>query len=385
MKTINIEGKYNIAKAFVVADESTAIDQHALAQIKMICDDEVSKDAVIRIMPDVHAGKVGPIGLTMKLKHKRIIPNLIGNDIGCGLIVYKIATKHKLTDSDFTKLDKVIKEYVPSGNKVHKSVDVETILKATPKINTPMNFDKVALSMGTLGGGNHFIEVDVDEEGNYYLCVHTGSRSMGAIINDYYNKKGQEVLKAKGIEVPYEMTYIEGDLYDDYEWDCNQAVDFAYLNRQTIAETICKKMGWKIQSEMWDGIHNYLDYNNTLRKGSACDADPIYDYRVYIPINMKDGIIYGTSKYYRNPDWNDSIPHGSGRLIKRSEVKDSVSLTMFKNEMKGIYSSCVRKDTIDESPFAYRRIEEIKEVVSEVIDVEGVLRPVYNFKAGGKE
>ena len=390
MKEILIEGKYAAAKVFTVDNEEHAIDPHAMAQIKMICDDEISKDAVIRVMPDVHAGKVGHIGLTMKLAHRRVIPNLLGNDIGCGLSVFKLYTKNKkLTASDFAKLDKVIHERVPAfGN---DNIIHEDAVKLIDDLvfDAPIDVNRAAATFGTLGGGNHFIEIDQDEEGNYYLSIHSGSRAIGPMINDHYNRIGQKILKDKGIEVPYEMTYIEGDLYDDYVFDCVRAMYFASLSRRRMADEICKGMKWKINQTMWNMYHNSISYKHVLRKGAAfigseydpdnldeCHDDPM----VYIPINMKDGILYGKVK--PNQDWNFSVPHGSGRLIKRSDVKNTVSLSMFKKEMEGIYSTSVDRDTLDESPFAYRRIDELRSAISGVVDVLGVLKPVYSFKAG---
>ena len=382
MKEILIEGKYATAKVFAVDSDAHAIDQYAMAQIKMICDDEVSKDAKIRVMPDVHAGKVGPIGLTMKLAHDRIIPNLIGPDIGCGISVAKLdVKKKKLTASDFEKLDKVIRENIPSGSKRHaddRHFD-HGIYHILNRVSLNIDVEKVKRSYRTLGGGNHFIEIDQDEDGNYYLVIHTGSRSLGPMINTYYNNEGQKVLKEKGIEVPYEMTYVEGDLYTKYIRDVRLASSFAFLNRTSIAIEIATKMKWKMSS-IKDHPHNYFDIiDNVLHKGSTANNGSM----VYIPVNMKDGIIYGDP--VDNEDWNNSLPHGAGRLIKRSEVANSVTLSMFKKEMDGIYSTSVSRETLDESPFAYRRIDEIKEAVSEVIDVNGILKPVYNFKAGGNE
>lgn len=382
MKEILIEGKYATAKVFAVDSDAHAIDQYAMTQIKMICDDEVSKDAKIRVMPDVHAGKVGPIGLTMKLTHDRIIPNLIGPDIGCGISVTKLdIRKKKLTASDFKKLDKVIRENIPSGSKRHaddRHFDPE-IYHIIRRLSLNIDVEKVKRSYCTLGGGNHFIEIDQDEEGNYYLVIHTGSRSLGPMINTYYNNEGQKVLKEKGIDIPYEMTYVEGDLYTKYIRDVLLASSFAAWNRVAIAVEIAVRMKWRLIG-MKDQPHNYFDeVEKILHKGSTANDGST----VYLPVNMKDGIIYGSP--IRNEDWNNSLPHGAGRLIKRSEVANYVTLSMFKNEMDGIYSTSVSRETLDESPFAYRRIDEIKEAVSEVIDVKGILKPVYNFKAGGNE
>lgn len=382
MKEILIEGKYATAKVFAVDSDAHAIDQYAMVQIKMICDDEVSKDAKIRVMPDVHAGKVGPIGLTMKLAHDRIIPNLIGPDIGCGISVAKLdVKKKKLTASDFEKLDRVIRENIPSGSKRHaddRHFDPE-IYHIFRCLSINIDVEKVKRSYCTLGGGNHFIEIDQDEEGNYYLVIHTGSRSLGPMINTYYNNEGQKVLKEKGIEVPYEMTYVEDNLYTKYIRDVSLASSFAAQNRVAIAIEIAVGMKWRL-SGIEDQPHNYFDdIEKILHKGSTVNDGSM----VYLPVNMKDGVIYGSP--IRNEDWNNSLPHGAGRLIKRSEVANSVTLSMFKKEMDGIYSTSVSRETLDESPFAYRRIDVIKEAVSEVIDVKGILKPVYNFKAGGNE
>ena len=251
MKEMLIEGKYAVAKVFTVDNEEHAIDPHAVAQIKMICDDEISKDAKIRVMPDVHAGKVGPIGLTMKLTHDRIIPNLIGPDIGCGISVTKLDVKKKnLTAADFEKLDRVIRENIQSGSRRHGddkhfNLEVFSILNGLfVKIDT----EKVKRSLCTLGGGNHFIEIDQDEEGNYYLVIHTGSRSLGPIINTYYNNEGQKAIKEKGIEVPYEMTYIEDTLYGKYINDVRMASMFATQNSISIDIEIDSKMKWRLSS-----------------------------------------------------------------------------------------------------------------------------------------
>lgn len=380
MKELLIEGKYATAKVFTVDNEKDAIDQHAKAQIKMICDDEVSKDAIIRVMPDVHAGKVGPIGLTMKLNHCRIIPNLLGNDLGCGVSIFKIHPGKKLTTSDFNKLDKVIRENIPvnlaKGSRDLYGVGVINSLK----FNTPMNPDRLSLCYGTLGNGNHFIEVDMDENGAYYLTIHTGSRSIGPAINDYFNRKGQEELKLKGIDVPYEMTYVDDMLYIKYVDDVRKATEFARLNRNRIRSIICRKMKWDSEIE-FNAPHNSISEKHCLCKGAACEFESA-NKLVYIPINMKDGILYGEFNLENRPKWNYSLPHGSGRLIKRSEVKNSVTLNMFKKEMDGVFSTSVSKDTLDESPFAYRRIDEIREAVSDIVNVKGVLTPVYNFKGG---
>lgn len=389
MKEIIIEGKYTTAKCFTVDNEANAIDTHARAQIKMICDDEITKDSIIRIMPDVHAGKVGPIGLTIKLGHNRIIPNLLGNDLGCGISVFKLdIRKRKLTDSDFNKLDKLIRDKIPSGSSIRSEgdryIDKDYDL-LFDHLNVPINKLRILRSMYTLGGGNHFIEVGKNDSDEYFLTIHSGSRSLGPVINDYYNRQGQDILKKKGVEVPYEMTYLEDDLFSNYVSDVSVATAFARSSRHGIASIISDGMKWIRESEV-SIPHNYFDTTrNTLHKGASGYFEwgelGLKKYEtIYIPINMKDGILYG--KPVENTDWNCSFPHGSGRLIPRSEIANLATVSSFKKEMKGIFSTSIGKDTLDESPFAYRRIDELKDAVSGVIKLEGVITPVYNFKAG---
>lgn len=401
MKEILIEGKFNTAKCFCVDSDIYDIDQYARAQIKMICDNEIFKDAQIRLMPDVHAGKVGPIGLSIIYSKKpdKIIPNLIGSDIGCGIALVKI-DKKKITKGHLQKLDSVIREYIPSGSNRHDigknsfmKSDIHRFYHICNDLHI-LDFDRALSYIGTLGGGNHFIEIDKDDEDNYYIAVHTGSRFIGQCVNKYFNDKGQEYLKKKGINIPYEMTYLEEDLLEEYlkcTFYCNS---IAYFNRYIIVKRICDNMKWIFDqyADYYDIPHNYIDednYGNTyIRKG--CISSFIHyewDHKdpedIVIPINMKDGIIIGKAK--GNRDWNFSAPHGSGRIIKRSEVKESYNLPMFKKEMKDVYSTSISKDTLDEAPFAYRNIDLIKKAIEPTVEITKILKPIYNFKAGGNE
>ena len=235
--------------------------------------------------------------------------------------------------------------------------------------------------MGTLGGGNHFIELDKDEDNNVWLTVHTGSRRLGKEVAEYYMNLGQKVLKKDGIDVPYEMTYLYGDLMKDYLHDVDIVQEYAELNRVLIIDTICRGMKWKWKDEV-SSMHNYVGFYEgyyVLRKGaiSACKGET-----VIIPINMKDGVIIG--KGLGNSEWNCSAPHGSGRIASREEVKQSHTVSEYKNTMKGIYSSCINSGTLDEAPFAYRNIDYIKETIQDTVTIEKVLKPIYNFKAGSK-
>lgn len=391
MKEIIINGNYNSAKCFCVDDDKYDIDQYAKAQVKAICDNKIFKDAQIRLMPDVHAGKVGPIGLSIMYSHipDKIIPNLIGSDIGCGITIMKI-NKNKITKGDLQKLDTIIKDYIPSGSNRHNigknHFNSPDINKYFEDIDNIIKYDLAISYIGTLGGGNHFIEIDKDEENNdYYIIVHSGSRFIGQCINKYYNNKGQEYLKKNNINIPFEVTYLEGELKRDYLNTVKSCQFIASLNRSEIIKRICNGMKWDNDYKYIHISHNYieshfLDESFFIRKGCISSTS---NNLVVIPINMRDGIILGEGK--SNIDWNYSAPHGSGRIIKRSEVKNSYNLPMYKKEMKGIYSSSISKDTLDEAPFAYRNIDLIKEAIKSTVDITNILKPIYNFKAGGND
>lgn len=380
MKTI--KGAYTSAQIFTTKNKETAIDPYAISQLQMICDQESSKGCRIRVMPDVHPGKVGTIGLTMTIGEK-ILPNLIGIDIGCGMTLAQIKGK-KL---EYQKLDTVIRDSVPSGfsirAKVHRFADEFDFdaLRCTNHIHT----DKARLSLGSLGSGNHFIEADKDVNGNLYIVIHTGSRHLGKEVTEHYLNEGQKYLKAKGIKVPYELTWLEGELMNAYLHDLQIVQQFASLNRRIILDELVKGMKWKV-IDSYECIHNYVDASKEtistfgsamLRKGAISAKK---NEQVIIPINMRDGIILGTG--LRNTNWNCSAPHGSGRIMKREDVKNSFTVSSFKSEMKGIYTSCIGKDTLDEAPFAYRPMDEIAEVISDTVTINKIIRPVYNFKAG---
>lgn len=233
-------------------------------------------------------------------------------------------------------------------------------------------------SLGTLGFGNHYIEIDVDDEKNYFLCVHSGSRHLGKEIAEFYLTEGQKILKKRGENVPYELTYLEGDLMKNYLSDLEIVQEFAFLNRKIILEEICKGMKWKIE-EIFNCTHNYVE-EKILRKGAISAKSGEV---VMIPVNMRDGVIFGRGK--GNLEWNNSAPHGAGRILKRTEVKNNHTLSEFKSAMKGIYSTSISKDTLNESPFAYRKIEDILPVIGDTVEVEKILKTIYNFKAGSIE
>ncbi len=371
MKTVN--GVYTSAKIF-----TDTIEDYALAQIKQLCDYEAFKGCKIRVMPDVHPGKVGTIGFTAVIDEK-LLPNVVGIDIGCGITIAKLKQKRM----EYQKLDTVIRENVPSGYQVRKNVHrfSDEIMLSDLWCRRHIHEEKAKLSLGTLGGGNHFIEIDRDQEGFLYVTIHSGSRHLGKEVTEYYLREGQKYLKQKGKNVPYELTYLEGGLKDAYIHDTQVLQKFAELNRKVILDEIVKGMKCKIQ-EIFTSVHNYLDICEEgiiLRKGAVSARKGEL---VIVPINMRDGVLLGTG--LGNAEWNYSAPHGAGRLIKREYVKNQFTVSDFKAQMKGIHCSCIGKDTLDEAPFAYRGMNEIMEQIVNTIKIDQKLLPVYNFKSGNQ-
>lgn len=373
---LTIYGKYTNAIVYTTNNEEYAIDEHARKQLQMICDHPSAAGSKIRVMPDVHPGKVGTIGLTMTVGDS-LLPSLVGVDMGCGMTLAQIKTKN----IEFQKLDKVIREQVPVGGnvrgKIHKFSNYVDLSKL--RCYKAIDSAKAERSIGTLGGGNHFIEVDKDEEGNLYMVVHSGSRHLGMEVAEFYLKTGQkeQQMKKQGGHASYDMTCLSGQLMEDYLHDLALVQEFAAWNRAAMVDEITRGMKWKIQ-ESYDCIHNYVDFSGEvpmLRKGAIRAGE---GEKVIIPINMRDGILLGTGR--GNADWNCSAPHGSGRIYKRSEVKEHYTVAEFKDAMKGIHSVCVNKDTLDESPFAYRKIEDIMEVIGDTVQIDKVIQPVYNYK-----
>lgn len=372
MKIVN--GIYTSAKIF-----TDNVEEYALAQIQMLCDNEAFQNSKIRIMPDVHPGKVGTIGFTATVGD-RILPNVVGIDIGCGITLARIRQKKV----EYQRLDKVIRDMVPSGysarQKPHRFAERFDFTELA--CECAVNRKKAACSIGTLGGGNHFIEVDEDDEGCLYVAIHSGSRHLGKEVTEYYLREGQEYLKRKKIQVPYEMVYLERDLLEAYLYDVSLVQEFAALNREAILDELTRGMKWKLE-EVISSTHNYIDMSGTgklLRKGavSAQAGEP-----VVIPVNMRDGILLCEGK--GNEDWNCSAPHGAGRILKRQDIKENYTVSRFKQEMKGIYCSCIGAGTLDEAPFAYRGLDEIQAAVGDTVSVKKRLKPVYCYKDSGKK
>lgn len=361
-----IKGTY--ASAVVYSDTA---EDYALAQVKMICDQEAAEGSQICLMPDIHPGKVGPIGLSMTIKDK-VLPALLGADIGCGVSYFKI----KPTKIEFQKLDTILREHIPSGKQNRKEPHRYSSDFDFSDLCCGKHIDqrRAILSLGTLGGGNHFLEVDQDEEGNLYFLCHSGSRYLGGIVTEYYLKAGQKALKTKGISLPYELTYLDGCLMEDYLQDVQEVQGFAMLNREIMLLELQKRL--KLKPEYFgESIHNYVDENRILRKGAiAAYAED----EVIIPINMRDGVLLGYGK--GNPEWNYSAPHGAGRILSRKDVLRRYTLAEFKKTVSGIHSVTVCRETLAEAPFAYRGIEEIAQSVKDSVKIKKVLKPLYNYR-----
>ena len=369
MKTV--KGIYAEAKIF-----TDDVEAYAEAQVKMICDNEVAEGSKICMMPDIHPGKIAPIGLSMTVGHK-VIPQLLGVDIGCGMTCVKL----NRTNAEFQRLDKVIRENVPSGFAIRDAAHHMAGEFSYEELRCArhINVQKAERSLGTLGGGNHFIELDKGADGSMYLVVHTGSRHLGEEVAEYYTSLASRRLKEQGREVPYYLSCLEGDDREAYLEDVRIIQGYAELNRQIIVREILRGMKWKAVDQ-FSVPHNYLDDWGVLRKGSISARA---GENVVIPINMRDGILLGVGR--GSAEWNCSAPHGAGRRLKREDVKSRFTVSDFKKEMQGIYSSCIGADTLDEAPFAYRSMEEIAEQIKDTVEVTDILKPVYNYKAGSKK
>lgn len=398
-----VKGKY--ASAIVYTDIA---DQNSVSQVLELCNQEIAKGQKIRMMPDIHAGAGCTIGTTMTLGDK-IIPNLVGVDIGCGMLVSVLREK----EVDLEKLDGVIHQYVPAGFSVRETV--HDFAKNTHihglRCVSRVNINRAEKSIGTLGGGNHFIELNRDDDNTLYLVIHSGSRHLGVEIATYYQELAYEELcscpkekvnaliarlKSEGrqreieselkklkdnlqTKIPKHLAYVQGKAYDDYIHDMRIAQEYAEFNRKAIADTIIEKMGLHVD-DRFSTIHNYIDLDNMiLRKGAVSARE---GEKLIIPINMRDGSLICTGK--GNPDWNCSAPHGAGRLMSRSAAKDNFSVEEFAYEMAGIYTTSVGRDTLDECPMAYKPMESILQNITDTVTVEKIIRPVYNFKAGGE-
>ena len=395
-----IQGK--VASAIAYAN---IIEQEAIDQIRRMCDYEVTEGCKIRIMPDVHAGKGCTIGTTMTIRDK-VVPNVVGVDIGCGMYTVKLADR----EIDFARLDEAA-HYIPSGKHVwegrREAFDLTQLrcfrsLKDTPRLQR---------SLGTLGGGNHFIEVDRAADGTLYLIIHTGSRNLGKQVAEFYQhlavelnqgkedyfkqrdaiiseykaagrrKEIQSALrqlhwKSKALSVPDDLCYLYGRYLEDYLHDVEICQQFARRNRELIADILLSRSGLTAV-EAFHTIHNYIDTREMiLRKGAIAAHE---GEKVLIPINMRDGSVLAIGR--GNPDWNYSAPHGAGRLMSRSAARQALDMDAYQEAMKEIYTTSVNPSTLDEAPMAYKSLADIIGVIESSVDVVDVMKPIYNFKA----
>ncbi len=369
---LTVKGTHNEAVVF-----TDRLDSSAEGLLKAACNAEYLADCKIRIMPDVHAGKGCTIGTTMTI-HDKVVPNMVGVDIGCGMETVKLKEKRL----DFTKLDSVIRKFIPFGREIcaeGKEHSFAQDIDLTQLRCDKHGVERAYRSIGTLGGGNHFIEVDKDDEGNLYLVIHSGSRlEVANFYQDagYKNFVGANKAAVRAQAISHDMAYVSGTLFDDYIHDMKLTQQFAVLNRKAMVQVILKKM--KLTPvESFTTIHNYIDTDAMiLRKGavSARKGEPLL-----IPINMRDGSLLCVGK--GNDDWNQSAPHGAGRLMSRKEARNTIPMKDYKAAMEGIFTTCVSKDTIDEAPMAYKSMEDIVKYIEPTADIVKIVKPVYNFKA----
>lgn len=365
---ITIENKF--ATATIYTD---TMDSGAEGLIRALCGNPLSEGSTICVMPDVHAGKGCAIGTTMTIGDK-VAPGLVGVDIGCGMTVTKVSGKRL----EMQRLDKLIRDKVPAGRAIrsvpHRFSEAARLSELYCLRH--IQVDKARASIGTLGGGNHFIELDRSEDGSYWLVIHSGSRHLGMEIATYYH---DAAFKQAPEGIPYELAYLTGESMENYLHDEEIAREYAAINRQAITDEIIKGMKLTVL-ETFTTEHNYIDAKTRiLRKGAVSAAK---GERLIIPMNMRDGCLICVGK--GNARWNESAPHGAGRLMNRAEVKQSFTLSQFKKEMKGIYSTSISHDTLDESPMAYKPMDMILSQIEPTVSVIERITPIYNFKAGSE-
>lgn len=402
MEVLEIKGKVNTALCY-----AKIVEDEAIEQIRRMCDYAMTEGAQIRIMPDVHSGKGCTIGTTMTITDKAV-PNVVGVDIGCGMYTVKLGKM----DIDFVKVDEAA-HFIPSGREVWEGRQEKFDLTQLRCYRELKDSKRLMRSLGTLGGGNHFIEIDEASDGTKYLIIHSGSRNLGKQVaeiyqrlairlnrgyGDYLEKRDeiirtykeqgrkseiQAALKQLHWEVyesetsmPEDLCYLTGKYLDDYLHDVEICQAFARRNREKMAEIILERTGMTCH-EAFHTIHNYIDTREMILRKGAIAAH--LGEKVLIPINMRDGSVLAVGK--GNPEWNFSAPHGAGRLMSRTKAKNSLSLDEYRRTMEGIYTTSVNEDTLDEAPMAYKSLEDIIDVIREAVDIIDVMRPIYNFKA----
>lgn len=402
-----IEGEYS--SAIVYTD---VIEESAAEQLKTLCSLDFSKGCKIRVMPDVHTGAGCVIGFTADLG-ERVIPNIVGVDIGCGMLTVELGKR----DIDLAALDDVIRKFVPCGMSVHEGRIVRyPEIQSMHCYRELKDTKRIERSIGTLGGGNHFIEINRDEDGNKYLVIHTGSRNLGKQVAEYYQNLAYELhigkdklfeeqqriideYKAAGRKseiqaaitalknsfvgkegtIPKALCCLTGEYRQKYLDDMKICQDYAALNRRTIAELILKNAFGKELAEFsyFETVHNYIDHDSNIVRKGAVSAKK--GEKLLIPINMRDGSLICVGR--GNPDWNFSAPHGAGRLYSRAAAKEKFSVEEFTRSMEGIYTTTANASTLDECPMAYKSMDDIVNNIAPTADIIGIIKPLYNFKA----
>lgn len=365
-----LTGKFTEAKVF-----TNDLDQRAHDQIVNLLNQPFMAGSKVRVMPDVHAGMGSTIGTTLTITDK-VVPNLVGVDIGCGMETVRLDTK----DVDYKRLDRLIRQQIPAGFNIRKNKHPYVQKVDLDALRAQKAFDRqrAERSIGTLGGGNHFIEVNRDDQGNKYLVIHSGSRNLGHSLATHYQSLAVEHMKRQGLSAHVEdaLAYLEGQELEDYLHDVAIAQQYAYKNRMAMIDTILEGMGWCAEDH-FTTIHNYIDHDtNILRKGAVSAQK---GERLLIPFNMRDGSLIAIGK--GNPDWNYSAPHGAGRQLSRTAARKRGNLQAFRKEMEGIYSTSISNQTLDEAPFAYKPMADIVDNIEDTVEIEKHIRPVYNFKA----
>jgi RNA-splicing ligase RtcB len=404
---MELKGEYGSAKVF-----AKDLEEGAKEQIVKLLDQDFLEGSTVRIMPDVHQGMGCVIGFTADMGEK-VIPNIVGVDLGCGMLTVELGK----VDIDFPTLDKIIKNKVPSGKDVHTSRKYDFDKLAELHVFRELRDTKrIEKSIGTLGSGNHFIEVGLDSNDNKYLVIHSGSRNLGLQVAQYYQKlavdlcsgkeeffiKRDELIKhykedgkrnqiksaLKELEKEYkdlqpkypkDLCYLTGEYSDKYLHDMRICQEYASINRKIMADIIVSNLFDEDLNQFshFETVHNYINFkDNIIRKGAIAAYE---GEKVLIPINMRDGSIIGIGK--GNPDWNYSAPHGAGRILSRTQAKEQLSLENFKKSMEGIYSTSVNEKTLDESPFAYKSIEDIIDTIDDTVEIVDIIKPIYNYKA----
>lgn len=386
-----LSGKYG--KANVYAE---TIDDSCISQIYGFLNNPITKDVKVAVMPDANTGKGSTVGFTQEIKDK-VNPSMVSVDVGCGMLVLKVSKEFHL---DLPKLDKIMHQKIPSGLKHCDKVSPFAKNINLKELIADVNHNKEILGLSSLGGGNHFVEVDKDPDGDYYIVIHSGSRHLGVAVCEYWERvannfhkklavKKSELINAKDekglAELPdvvtsYGLSYLMGDDLKGYLHDMKITQEFARLNREAMLDVICTEMGIKKRYilDKFCTIHNYIDLDKMILRKGAISLEK--GERAIIPISMAYGSLIVTGK--GNPDWNYSGPHGAGRLLSRSDAKNSISMAEYKKSMEGIYTTSVNSSTIDESPMAYKNPDEIIKAIEETADIIDIIRPVYNFKSG---